>query len=59
MRRATLVTVTIQEGKKMNLFRIFKTFMLAKVERNLKLLEEESTRMRVSSTKPHSYETIV
>ena len=43
----------------MNLFRIFKTFMLAKAERNLKLLEEESTRMRVSSTKPHSYETIV
>ena len=43
----------------MNLFKTFKTFMLAKVERNLKLLEEESNRMRVSSKKPHSYDTIV
>jgi len=43
----------------MNLFRAFKTFMFAKVERNLKLLEEESTRMRVSSDTPHSYDTLV
>ena len=43
----------------MNWIQTLKTFLFARLERNISFLEEETTRMRVSDKTPHGYDTEV
>ena len=40
-------------------FKSFKSFLFAKFERQMLVLEDDTTRMRVSELEPHNYDTIV